>query len=147
MENPTRLTDIVLITYPSNHVLKQSIKIVLLGKGREWKDELINQANEFWTESPLMFFYIDSDQYCSDSLSWLYLHIKNANFIIGNISNDIEDALLVAPFIINETTFVTYDNNVDEDFRNWLESLNPNTLHSSSMPAIILKIKEQSCKY
>ena len=148
MEEPNRLTDITLVIYPSNHVLKNSPKIALLGKGSHWKDEIVKHANNFWTETPVMFFYTDKESYDSDILSWLFLNIKNCDFIIGQLTEDIEDVSLIAPFASNEKTFLMYKN-VKTDFRDWFETVNPNKEITTELP-IVLKIKENwqvKCKY
>lgn len=141
MEEPKQLTDITLVIYPSNHVLKASPKIVLLGKGKEWKDEIVKHTNNYWTETPVMFFYIDDDDYDSDILSWLFLNIKNCNFIIGKLSSDVEDVSLIAPHIKENSTFLVYDN-LNSDLQDWFKTINPNR-DILTMLSIILKIKEK----
>ena len=140
MEEPNKLTDITLVIYPSNHVLKNSPKIVLLGKGKEWKDEIVKQTNNYWTETPVLFFYTDEDEYDSDILSWLFLNIQNCDFIIGRLSSDISDVSIISPYVKEDTTFLVY-NNINIDLRDWFETINPNK-DALTLLSIILKIKD-----
>lgn len=140
MEKPNKLTDITAVIYPSNHVLKNSPKIALLGKGSHWKDELISQANNYWTESPVTFFYSDQDEYDSDVLSWLLLNVNNCHFVVGRITEDIDDIALIAPYVTKTNTFLMY-RNVKDDLKDWFETLNPNRESTTDL-AIILKIKD-----
>lgn len=140
MEEPKKLTDITLVIYPSNHVLTHSPKVILLGKGKEWKDEIVKEANNYWTDSPLTFLFLDDENYDSDRLSWLFLNIKNSDFIVGKISSDIEDVSLIAPFVKETTTFLLFDS-ILNDTRNWFETLNPNKNIYSSI-SIVLRLKD-----
>jgi len=142
MKDPNRLTDITLVIYPSNYVINNSPKIVLLGKGSEWKDEVVQETNNYWTETPVLFYYVDDTAYDSDVLSWLYLNIKNCNFIIGKLSDDIEDMSLIAPYARDSNTFLI--NSLNINLQNWFGVLNPN--NTSTILSIILKIKEKWIK-
>lgn len=140
MRDPVALTDITLVTYPSNHVLCAAPKIMLLGKGLDWKDEIVKQTNNFWADAPVMFFYMDDDEYNSDNLSWLFLNIKNSDFIIGRLSDDTSDTALITPFITMHTTFLLYD--IEKPFQDWFMALNPNK-DIIGETSIILKIKDK----
>ncbi|NJO61089.1 MAG: hypothetical protein HC836_23345 [Richelia sp. RM2_1_2] len=112
-------------------------KIVLLGSGLKWKDEIIKITNNTWTETPVAFYYVDTENYDDDILSWLYLNMKNSDFIIGRLATT-DDISLITPFIELEITFII--NEIDSIFATWYNYLNPNS-HLSSLPSIVSKIK------
>jgi hypothetical protein len=141
MEEANIITSITLVTYPSNHCLVNGPKIALIGAGREWKEELFNEVNNFWPNMPITFFYIDSDQYDLDNLSWLYLNLKNVDYIIGQINNNIDDISILAPFCQQPSTFLMFADIVALNMRSWFVELNPNKDYNSTI-TIILKIKE-----
>lgn len=144
MKEANQLTDLTLVIYPSNHVLVPSPKIMLLGKGKEWKDDIVTETNNYWTETPVLFYFVEEEKYDSDILSWLYLNITNSDFIIGKLSSDVDDISLITPFLKDKNTFLLY-NNLDLDLQNWFEVLNPNKDLSTNL-SIVLKIKEMWVK-
>ena len=139
MQDPVRLTDITLVIYPSNHVLVSAPKIVLIGSGQQWKDEVIKEANNYWTDSSVLFYYLDEESIDSDKLSWLYLNIKEADFIIGRLTPNIDDISIISPFISLKKTFCMFDT-LSQDLTNWFVTLNPNKDHNNPL-SIILEIK------
>jgi hypothetical protein len=141
MEEANLVTSITLVTYPSNHCLISGPKIALIGSGSKWKEDIIEVTNNFWSDSPITFFYVDTDEYDLDSLSWLYLNLKNADFLIGKVGTNLTDIAILAPFCREASTFMLFDNDIPLEIRAWFNELNSNSeLYNALL--VILKIKE-----
>lgn len=139
MQDANKLTDITLVIYPSNHILIPAPKIVLVGSGTEWKEEVVKEANNYWTTSPVLFYYLDDEPVDTDRLSWLYLNIKESDFVVGMLSDDIFDISIISPFIFQNKTFCMFGD-LPNDLVDWYMTLNPNSELNTPL-SIILEIK------
>jgi len=142
MQDANLIGDVIAVQYPSNHSLVDNPKILFVGKGLKWKEDLQQRFMEYWTDTPLTFFYVAEDEYTEDNISWIYNNMLHCDFIIGNISDDPIDIALLGPNITKDTTYLMFNEKPANIIQMFYTTLSANHVFKEKN-TIILSIKDK----
>jgi len=140
MQEAEQLLGVQAVQYPSNHSFVEGLKILFIGKNKQWKQELTDAFVEYLTETPLTFFYVDDDEYDTDKISWIYNNQIHCDFKVMQVSNDIEDLSIIGPHVKDDNTYLLFDKACPDNIYSMYRLLNPNKT-TDDPRSIVLAIK------
>lgn len=144
MQEANILGELTLVQYPSNHCFVAGLRILLIGKDDQWKNKLVDAANSFWTDTPITFYYIPDDERDindTDQLSWLYQNYLHCDYVICHMMDDDLDSVISSTFVRDSSTFILYDEKLNENLKSFYKMLNPNL--ASDAKDVIVRLRDK----
>lgn len=126
------------ITPPTLFLPAEGLRIAILGVDDEWAEQLSDDLETTFPNMPMTFYHLDEPH--RNEWQWMFHMIDHCNLIMINVSKLTPlEMMLAALNISNKTWFYVDVEQVDNDIRILLNTINANVFNNAEQLHAMLK--------